>query len=121
MKNALQQLLGKALESLQGSVIPGVVDPSIIVLERTRDAAHGDFASNVAMRLAKSAGRNPRELAQAIIAALPTNALIDRAEIAGAGFINFFLVKDLYARELVRVHETGERYGRGTRSPAPAA
>ena len=118
MKNALQQLLGKALESLQGSVIPGVVDPSIIVLERTRDAAHGDFASNVAMRLAKSAGRNPRELAQAIIAALPTNALIDRAEIAGAGFINFFLVKDLYARELVRVHETGERYGRGTRSPA---
>ncbi|MFZ9652229.1 MAG: arginine--tRNA ligase [Steroidobacteraceae bacterium] len=116
MKNALQQLLGTALETLQGSVIPGPVDPAAIVVERTRDATHGDFASNVAMRYAKAAGRNPRELAQAIVAALPPNALIERTEIAGAGFINFFLVKDLYARELVRVHEQGERYGRGTRA-----
>lgn len=114
MKNALQQLLGTALESLQGSVIPGAIDPANVVLERTRDATHGDFASNVAMRYAKAAGRKPRELAEAIVAALPANTLIERTEIAGAGFINFFLVKDLYARELVRVHALGERYGRGT-------
>lgn len=118
MKNALQQLLGEALESLQGSVIPGVIDPASVVVERTRDATHGDFASNVAMRYAKAAGRKPRDLAEAIIAALPANTLVARTEIAGAGFINFFLVKDLYARELVRVHAEGERYGRGTR-PQP--
>ena len=89
MKNALQQLLGTALETLQGSVIPGPVDPAAIVVERTRDATHGDFASNVAMRYAKAAGRNPRELAQAIVAALPAVLLffaMQRHFIAGLTF-----------------------------------
>ncbi len=63
-----------------------------ITVERTRDAQHGDFATNVALRLAKAARRNPRELAVAIAAALPANDLIDRTEVAGAaGFINFYL------------------------------
>ena len=62
-----------------------------MVVERARDPQHGDFASNIAMRLAKGARRNPRELAQAIIAALPANDLVAKAEIAGAGFINFRL------------------------------
>ena len=94
------------------------IDPEWISLERTRDAAHGDFASNVALRLAKAAKRNPRELAQAIVAALPKNDLIQSAEVAGAGFINFRLAKDLYLRELVRVHEQGDAWGRAT-LPAP--
>ena len=63
------------------------------------------------MRLAKPARRNPRELAQAIIAALPSNPLIARTEVAGAGFINFFLTADAYARELANIHELGDRYG----------
>jgi len=93
-------------------MLPGPVDVAAVTVERARDAQHGDFASNVAMRLAKPAGRNPRELAAAIIAALPANTLISRAEVAGAGFINLHLAKDRYAREMLRVHELGDRYGR---------
>ena len=88
------------------------MDSSWITLERTRDPAHGDFASNIALRLAKAARRSPRELAQAIVAALPPNPLIVKTEVAGAGFINFFLVKDVALQELTRIHAQGVAYGR---------
>jgi arginyl-tRNA synthetase len=71
-------------------------DPALVVVERARDAQHGDFQSNIAMRIAKAARKNPRELAQALVAALPSNALISSAEVAGAGFINFRLAKDAW-------------------------
>jgi arginyl-tRNA synthetase len=112
VKDELQSLLLAAVRSLEGSALPGPVDPAVVTVERARDAQHGDFASNVAMRLAKGSGTNPRALAERIIAALPANALITRAEVAGAGFINFTLARDLYAREVVRVHELGDAYGR---------
>ena len=112
VKDELQSLLLAAVRSLEGSVLPGPIDPAVVTVERARDAQHGDFASNVAMRLAKGAGTNPRALAERIIAALPANALITRTEVAGAGFINFTLARDLYAREVVRVHELGDAYGR---------
>jgi len=118
VKEDLQLLLQRALQSLEGSLLAQPVDPNWITLERTRDAAHGDFASNIAMRLAKGAGKPPRLLAEAIIAALPASPLLTRAEVAGAGFINFFLAKDLYAREVVRVHDEGAGYGRA-RPPQP--
>jgi arginyl-tRNA synthetase len=121
LKTDLERLLAQALARLSTAspdgaapLLPAPVDPAWAAVERTRDAAHGDFASNVAMRLAKAAKRNPRELAQAIVAALPANALITRAEVAGAGFINFTLAKDLAFRELARVYELGEAYGRAT-------
>ncbi len=82
-----------------------------VVVERTRDAQHGDFASNVALRLAKAARRNPRELASAIVAALPESPLLRRAEVAGAGFINFHLAPQAYARELAAIHAQGAAYG----------
>ena len=119
MKIELERLLAGALKSLEGTLLPAPVDATVATVERARDAAHGDFASNVAMRLAKAARRNPRELAQAIVAALPANALIVKAEVAGAGFINFFLAKDLYFRELVRAHELGAAYGRATPARRP--
>ena len=112
MKDELQSLLLAAVRTLEGSALPGPVDPAVVTVERARDAQHGDFASNVAMRLAKGAGLKPRELAERIVAALPANALITRADVAGAGFINFTLARDLYAREIVRVHEQGDAYGR---------
>jgi arginyl-tRNA synthetase len=112
VKEDVQLLLQRALQSLEGSLLNGPVDPKLVTLERARDAEHGDFASNIAMRLARAAGKPPRVIAEAIIAALPSSTLIERAEVAGAGFINFFLRKDLYARELVRVHEAGVDYGR---------
>ncbi len=114
MKTELARLLTEALQKLEGTLLPPPIDPSVVTIERARDTQHGDFASNVAMRLAKAAKKNPRELALAIVAALPANPLIVRAEVAGAGFINFFLAKDLYFRELARVHELGAAYGRAT-------
>ena len=65
----------------------------------------------MALRLAKTARRNPREIAQAIVAALPASDLIAKAEVAGAGFINFHLAADAYARELERIMAEGARYG----------
>ncbi len=82
-----------------------------IVLERPKNAQHGDYACNVAMQAAKQLKRNPRELAQAIVAALPASCLIGKAEIAGAGFINFFIgigAKQAVVREVLAA---GVRYG----------
>ena len=69
MKPHLEQLLAAALNRLTGSILPAPVDPASIVVERAREAQFGDFVSNVALRLAKRAGRTPRELAEAIVAA----------------------------------------------------
>ncbi len=63
-------------------------------LTRTKDRSHGDFASNIAMIGSKAAGMKPRDLAEKILAALPEVADISKAEIAGPGFINFFLNAD---------------------------
>jgi arginyl-tRNA synthetase len=112
LKQPLEQLLLTALRSLPVETLPGAPDPAVAVVERTRDAQHGDFATNVALRLAKVARRNPRELAQAIITALPPNPLVARTEVAGAGFINFFLTAEAYSQELSSIHKLGDRYGR---------
>ncbi len=112
MKSELERLLREALRSLVPAVLAESPDPSLVVVERARDAQHGDFASNIAMRLAKPARKNPRELAQAIIAALPTNQLVAKAELAGAGFINFRLAKDAWFAELRNVAAQGDAYGR---------
>jgi arginyl-tRNA synthetase len=111
LKQELEQLLLTALDRLAGGVLPEKPPAASVVVERTRDAQHGDFASNVALRLAKAARKSPRELAAAIVAALPSNALVARAEVAGAGFINFHLAPGAYARELAAIHEQGEHYG----------
>lgn len=112
LKQQLEQLLLTAVSGLVGGILPEAPEPGAVAVERTRDPKHGDFATNIALRLAKPARRNPRELAQAIIAALPANSLVVRTEVAGAGFINFFLSPDAYARELTRIQELGDRYGR---------
>ena len=112
MKTELERLLCEALRSLVPSVLAEPADPAQVVVERARDPQHGDFASNIAMRLAKAARKNPRELAQAIVGAIPANELIAKAEIAGAGFINFRLVKDAWAAELRKVAAQGAAYGR---------
>jgi arginyl-tRNA synthetase len=112
VKSELERLLREALRSLVPHVLAEPADPGQVVVERARDAPHGDFASNIAMRLAKSARKNPRELAQAIVTAIPANGLIAKAEIAGAGFINFRLVGDAWAAELRKVAAQGAAYGR---------
>src|SRR5262245_22155754 len=112
LKQQLEQLLLSALRDISATHLPAPPDPAAVTVERTRDAQHGDFATNVALRLAKAARRNPRELAQAIVAALPASPIVARTEIAGAGFINFFLAPGAYAAELRSIHEEGASYGR---------
>jgi arginyl-tRNA synthetase len=83
-----------------------------VVLERPRQASHGDYASNIALQLARALKRNPREIAQAIVAALPASPLLESAETAGAGFINFRLrpqAKFLIVRAAL---EAGPAFGR---------
>jgi len=111
LKAELEQLLLASLTRLAGGVLPEMPAVDAVVVERTRDAQHGDFASNVALRLAKAARRNPRELASAIAAALPESPLLARTEVAGAGFINFHLAPQAYARELSAIHAEGAAYG----------
>ncbi len=114
MKSELERLLNEALRNLVPVVIAEPVDPAQVVVERARDTQHGDFASNIAMRLAKAARKNPRELAQAIVQALPKNDLVTAAEVAGAGFINFRLAKDAWFASLKQVAAQGGSYGRST-------
>ena len=111
MKQELEQLLLASLSKLTGSVLTEMPAPSAVVVERTRDSGHGEFTTNLALRLAKAAGRNPRELAAAIVAALPASPLLSRTEVAGAGFINFHLAPEAYARELASIHALGSAYG----------
>jgi len=111
VKSELERLLCEALRTLVPATLPDAPDASQVVVERARDPQHGDFASNIAMRLAKAARKNPRELAQAIIAALPASPLVAKAELAGAGFINFRLAKDAWFAELRQVAAKGDAYG----------
>jgi arginyl-tRNA synthetase len=91
-------------------VVPGQPVPPL-VLERPKQAAHGDYSSNVALQLAKALKRNPRELAAAVIAALEPAPLIDRVEVAGAGFINVFLAPAARSAVVARILDEGDRYG----------
>src|SRR5256884_3514622 len=111
LKQELEQLLLASLAKLTGSVLTEIPAASAVVVERTRDSGHGAFTTNLALRLAKAARRNPRELAAAIVAALPASPLLSRTEVAGAGFINFHLAPAAYARELASIHALGSAYG----------
>jgi arginyl-tRNA synthetase len=112
LKNLIESLLRQALALLPAELVPPAARDVAIEVERTRDSRHGDFASNLAMRLAKAARQNPRKLAEALLAALPADASIERAEIAGAGFINFFLASSAYHAEIGRALALARDYGR---------
>jgi len=112
MKSIVAQLLENALAGL-----PELADVSAdlaieTTIERTRDASHGDFASNVAMRLAKPARMNPREIAGKIIEQVGDSDQIDKVEIAGPGFINFHLSAAAFHGELHTILDQGVCYGR---------
>ena len=83
-----------------------------VELERPKQQEHGDFASNVALQHAKALRRNPREFAQALVAALPKSDLVDRIEIAGAGFINIFVTPAARQAAVKEILVEGERFGR---------
>jgi arginyl-tRNA synthetase len=110
MKDTIAALLGDALRSVAAEH-GGEHELPPVQVERSRDPAHGDLASNVALAAARQFGMPPRRLAEALCAALPANALIARTEIAGPGFINFFLSADSQLQVLRSILEQGARYG----------
>ena len=109
VKSQLTTLLQQAL----ASVAPTATDTPIH-LERPRDPTHGDFATNLAMQLAKALKKNPREIAQQLLRELPVSILVSKAEIAGAGFINFTLDATAKTSAVRTVLIEGENYGRLT-------
>ncbi|MDH4574178.1 arginine--tRNA ligase [Salinicola acroporae] len=112
MKETITQLLDTAVATLQGAGdLPADLSPAIKV-DPTRDKAHGDYATNLALVLAKPAGCKPRDLADKLIAALPENDAIRRTEIAGPGFINFFAATDAIAGIVSQVLDAGDTFGR---------
>jgi arginyl-tRNA synthetase len=107
VKSQLTTLLQQALNS----VAPDATDTPI-QLERPRDATHGDFATNLAMQLAKALKKNPREIAAQLVAALPHSVLVIKADVAGAGFINFTLDPRAKLNIIRAVLAEGESFGR---------
>ena len=112
MKDIVAKLVADALSRMH-ELADAAGDMALgTTVERTRDPSHGDFASNVAMRLAKPARKSPRDIAALIIDALGDTESIDKVEIAGPGFINFYLSPAAFHAELQSVLAQGENYGR---------
>ncbi len=112
MQQAIERGLHLAITVLinERVLMPGALDR--ISIERTRDRSHGDFASNIALVLAKQAKRNPRDIAQLIIDHLPEMVEVERLEIAGPGFINFTLAKNVHSQVISLIKAAGDQYGR---------
>jgi len=107
LKDQIALLIGTALETVaHGS-------PVSLEIERPKNSAHGDFSSNAAMQLARPLKKNPRELAQMILNALPESPLIARTEIAGAGFINFHLTPAAWHSLVPQIRSAGTQFGNG--------
>ena len=110
IKSHLTELLTRALAKVAPQQ-PG----SLITLERPKQAQHGDFSCPVAMQLARMLKRNPREVAQELVAALPPSDWLERAEIAGSGFINLRVHAAAKQHIVKTIFTEGERYGRAQR------
>ncbi len=114
MKTQLQALITQAVTTLQQrDDLPAEIHLDIQI-ERTRDKNHGDFACNVALMLAKQARCKPRDLAQKIVDALPASAMVNKVEIAGPGFINFFMTEGSQRAVINKIIESGEAFGHST-------
>lgn len=112
---APQHLFSDVLARVRAATAPLVgatADLTRIVVEPPRDPTHGDMAANAAMVLAKDAGKKPRELAEAIAAALRSDDKVAKVDVAGPGFINLTLKPHVWGEELRTVLGAGLDYGR---------
>ena len=112
MKAHLQSLLRDSLAAVLRESAATVAAPDAIQVEATKDTRHGDFASNLALMIAKPLGKPPRAVAELLVKHLPASPQVTKVEIAGPGFINFFLAGDAFHSVVRAVLEQGERYGR---------
>jgi arginyl-tRNA synthetase len=113
MQHELKKIIAAAILTLQTEgKLPSALKQPEIQIERTRERKFGDFASNIAMLLAKGQGLNPREVASWLVAALPKVDLITKVEIAGPGFINFYLAPFTWQKIVGEILNAGANYGR---------
>lgn len=110
MKDQLKNLVGQALSTFTQKHGLEIALPEIQI-ERTKDKTHGDFACNIAMMLAKPAKMNPRQIATEIVDSLPSADFVTQAEIAGPGFINFFLSAEATQQVVKEILAKAEKYG----------
>ena len=110
IKLILKQIIEDLLRQATTTLSADAADLSII-LERPKSAKHGDFATNIAMQLAKPLRQNPRAIAEALIKALPASEIVAKVEIAGAGFINFFLNASSKQTVVRGILNAGEKFG----------
>ena len=83
-----------------------------IILENSKDVSHGDYSTNIAMQLTKLAKKNPRMIAEEILSNFDTeSAKVDKVEIAGPGFINFFIKKSAFTQSIKNIIELGHEFG----------
>jgi arginyl-tRNA synthetase len=111
MKQLLEQLVKQALQSLKDSGQFTLDIPEHILIERPRETMHGDYATNIALILAKAMKTNPKTLAQLITDALPTSLNIKKTEIAGPGFINFFVAQEAEHQIIPDILKAGQSFG----------
>lgn len=111
MKQHIESLVQLAVKQLQEKgELPAI--PAFIQIDTTKDKLHGDFASNIAMVLAKPAQKKPRDIAELIIKTLPASPFLQKVEIAGPGFINFFLSPQALAEVIAKILTEKENFGR---------
>ncbi len=119
MKHLVAELVANALTDLP-ELAEAAGDLAIdSTIERTRDASHGDFACNIAMRLAKPARKSPRDIATNIVDGLAASPSVGKVEIAGPGFINFYLSPTAFHQELEAILAQNDAYGRQPTRDAP--
>jgi arginyl-tRNA synthetase len=111
MLNEIRSLLSAALSSLQDEETLSVQDQTVFQVDYPRQRSHGDFASNIALVFAKQMSMSPRVLAKRIVTHLPPSLLVERTEIAGPGFINFFLAPEAWVRLSHQIRSNGSTYG----------
>jgi arginyl-tRNA synthetase len=114
VKEHLRELVAQALLDLRrhGRIPQEVATPDYVI-ERTKSREHGDYATNIALLLAKPAGLKPRELAEALVATFGETQHVSKVEIAGPGFINFTISQPCRLATIRKVFELGAEYGRG--------
>lgn len=112
MKSHIQQLVTEALGVLVEDLGLAPERLPAVLVERPRQAGHGDFSTSLALVLAKAAGRPPRDLAQRLAQALPPSPLVAKVEIAGPGFVNFHLARSAYHALVPRILTAGPDFGR---------
>jgi arginyl-tRNA synthetase len=111
----LARLVRAAVEVLREDLDVEVPE---VEITRPRQKEHGDYSTNVALAIGAAGGRNPREVAEAVVRHLPESDLVTRAEVAGPGFINFTVAHKWLYRVLREIERLGEAYGRSSDEPA---